>query len=49
MKWLSRAALALVLAYAVVACIGMFATWRECTAAGGLTVRGLFGLECIRQ
>ena len=47
-KWIERTAIAAVLAVIAVVCIGMYATWRDCTAAGGVTVRGLFGLECIK-
>lgn len=47
-KWTERAAIAVLVAVVVVALIGMHATWRDCTAAGGKTVRGMFGLECIK-
>ena len=49
-KWTKRAAIATLVAVVVVVVvlIGMHATWRDCTAAGGTTVRGLFGLDCIR-
>ena len=47
-KWTKRAAIATLVAVVVVVLIGMHATWRDCTAAGGTTVRGLFGLDCIR-
>ena len=47
-KWTERAAIAALVAVVVVVLIGMHATWRDCTAAGGKTVRGLFGLECIK-
>ena len=48
-KWLERGAIAAVLLILAVAAIGMYATWRYCKATGGTTVRGLFGLECIKQ
>ena len=48
-KWTERAVIAVLLAVLAVAGIGMYATWRDCSAAGGTTVRGLFGLECIKQ
>lgn len=47
-KWAERAAIAVLVAVIAVVLIGMYATWRDCTAAGGKTVRGLFGLECIK-
>ena len=47
-KWTERAAIAVLVAVVTVVLIGMHATWRDCTAAGGTTVRGLFGLECVR-
>lgn len=47
-KWTERAVIAALIAAVVVVLIGMHATWRDCTAAGGQTVRGLFGLECIK-
>lgn len=47
-KWLIRAAVAVALVFVAVVCVGMYSTWRECSAAGGTTVRGLFGLECIK-
>lgn len=47
-KWLERAAVAALVLIVAVVLIGQYATWQDCTAAGGLTVRGLFGLECIR-
>ena len=47
-KWTRRTAIAVLVAVLIVILIGMHATWRDCTAAGGTTVRGLFGLECIK-
>jgi hypothetical protein len=47
-KWIERAAIAATVVIVVVTLIGMHSTWRECAAAGGKTVRGLFGLECIK-
>lgn len=47
-KWIERAAIALLVAVVTVTGVGMWSTWRECSAAGGKTVHGLFGLECIR-
>ena len=47
-KWTRRLAIAVLVAVLIVILIGMHATWRDCTAAGGTTVRGLFGLECIK-
>ena len=40
----------MVAALAVVATVllGMYVTWRQCTDAGGTTVRGLIGLECVK-
>lgn len=46
-KWIERAAIALIAVMVAVAVIGMYSTWSECAAAGGKTVKGLFGLECI--
>ena len=47
-KWLERGAIAAVLLILAVVAIGMYATWRDCKATGGTTVRGLFCLECIK-
>lgn len=47
MKWAKLAALAALVVFVIVAAIGMHATWHKCKQAGGTTVRGLFGLECI--
>lgn len=47
-KWAERAALVALAAVVAVVLIGMYSTWRDCYAAGGTTVRGLFGLECIK-
>ena len=47
-KWLERGAIAAAVIVVAVVLIGMYATWRDCSAAGGTTVRGLFGLECIK-
>lgn len=47
-KWLIRAAAAAVAVFVAVVAVGMYSTWRECSAAGGTTVRGMFGLECIK-
>ena len=48
MTRLERAVLAILIAVVVIVLIGMWSTWRDCSATGGTTVRGLFGLECIR-
>lgn len=48
MKWLRRAAAAGLLVVIAVTCVGSYSIWRECKAAGGTTVRALFGLECIK-
>lgn len=47
-KWTERAVIAALVAVVAIVLIGMHSTWRDCTAAGGKTVRGLFGLECIK-
>jgi hypothetical protein len=47
-KWTERLVIAIVAMMVVVACIGMYSTWSDCKAQGGTTVRGLFGLECIK-
>lgn len=48
MKKLEAAVIGIVAVFVVVALIGVYSTWSNCKAAGGVTVRGLFGLECIR-
>ena len=48
-KWTERAVIAALLTVLWVVGIGIYATLRDCTAAGGTTVRGLFGLECIKR
>lgn len=48
-KWIERIAIALVAIFMVVACIGIYATWRQCQDIGGVAVRGIFGLECIKR
>lgn len=45
--WIEHVALWSAIVVLVVVMIGMYSTWRKCEAAGGTTVRGLFGLECI--
>ena len=47
-KWTERIVIAAIAVILVVVCIGMYSTWRDCTASGGTTVRGMFGLECIK-
>ena len=47
-KWIELAAIAVVAVFMVVTLIGIYAQWRDCNEAGGTTVRGLFGLECIK-
>lgn len=48
-KWTKYIAIATLVAVVVVVLIGMHATWRQCKADGGITVRGLFGLVCIKS
>lgn len=48
-KWLERTVIVVVLVFMALACLGMYVTWRDCNAVGGVTVKGLFGLECIRR
>lgn len=47
-KWTERLVIAAMAVILVVVCIGMYTTWSDCKAAGGTTVRGMFGLECIK-
>ena len=47
-RLLDRLAITVLLAVVVVVLIGMYTTWRDCNAAGGTTVRGMFGLVCIQ-
>jgi hypothetical protein len=47
-KLLERLCIAAAVLILIVTLIGMHSTWSECRAAGGTTVRGLFGLECIK-
>jgi hypothetical protein len=47
-KWTRSAAAAALVLIVVVVLTGMHSTWRDCTEAGGTTVRGLFGLECVK-
>lgn len=48
MERLQKLALAVMAVVAVICCIGAYTTWSDCSAQGGKTVRGLFGLECIK-
>lgn len=48
-KWIDYMVVALALIVMVITCVGMYSTWRDCTTSGGTTVRGLFGLECMRR
>ena len=45
---LQKFALAVIVLVAVVCLIGAYSTWSKCKSEGGITVRGLFGLECIK-
>lgn len=47
-KWGERAAIAALVLILLVTLIGMYSTWSKCKAAGGTTLRGAFGLECIK-
>jgi hypothetical protein len=42
------AVVAVVAGICAVTLLGMYSTWSQCDATGGRTVRGLFGLECIK-
>lgn len=46
---IEKIAIAAVVVFIAVACIGMYYTWKNCDDAGGTTVRGLFQLECIKK
>lgn len=46
-KLMERVATMVLVAVVAVCFLGMYVTWRNCTASGGTTVRGLFGLECV--
>ena len=48
MDWRDKAAISVLVAVLAICGIGMYSTWSACSAAGGVTVRGLFGLECIK-
>ena len=48
-KWLERIAIALIAAFAAIALLGLYVQWSDCKDAGGLPVRGVFGLECIAR
>lgn len=47
-KWIEYVAIAALVAFVAVVLIGQASVWRKCSAAGGVTVRGVFGLECIK-
>ena len=48
MERLQKLALAAIALIVVVCMIGAYSTYSKCKAEGGTTVRGLFGLECIK-
>ena len=48
MERLQKFALVVIALVVVVCLIGAYSTWSKCKAEGGITVRGLFGLECIK-
>ena len=48
MKRLEKFAVVVIALLIVVCLIGVYSTWSKCKAEGGITVRGLFGLECIK-
>ena len=48
-KWAERLFYVVALAVIVIVIIGSYAIWRDCTDSGGITVRGVFGFECIRK
>lgn len=47
-KWFERCAIAALVAFVLVVLIGQASVWRKCSADGGVTVRGVFGLVCIK-
>ena len=48
MERLQKFALVAIALVVVVCMIGAYRTWSKCKAEGGIAVRGLFGLECIK-
>ena len=48
MERLQKLALAVIALIVVICMIGAYSTYSKCKADGGIPVRGLFGLECIK-
>lgn len=47
-KLIKLLAVVAILAIPAVVVVGLYTTWSECKAAGGVTLRGLVWLECIK-
>ena len=48
-KLLERLAIVLVVAFAAIACVGLYVQWQDCKDSGGVAVRGMFGVECMKR
>ena len=46
-KGVKHVAIVVILAVVLIVFVVMYTVWRDCDAVGGITVRGLFWLECI--
>lgn len=46
-KWTERVSITILLAIVAAAFVGMYLTWSDCADAGGTTVRGIVGFECV--
>lgn len=46
-RWIKTAAALAIVVVMAITCLGMYVTWQECSARGGKTVRGIFGLVCV--
>ena len=47
-KYLQTALVIVVVAILSISLYGTYRVWKDCTAIGGTTVRGLFGYVCIK-
>ncbi len=47
MNRIEKLIIAALVMFLIVTLTNLYSTWRGCSATGGKTVRGLFGLECV--
>ena len=48
-KLFERIVVALIIFFVAAAVIGIYVTWSACDESGGVAVRGMFGIECMKR